>query len=116
MEIQGLTGLERRDCMIKLLFEVIFKMITALLNVVLLPLNLLIANAFPNLNSMISTFNTTASTVLGSGMGFFASLIPPITRSMILLYLTLLVAFYTISIASYVIIKVFTIIRNIKFW
>lgn len=102
--------------MIKILFQVIFKMITAILNIVLLPLNLLITNAFPNLSSMISTFNTTASTVLGSGFGFFASMIPPVTRSMILLYLTLLVAFYTISISAHVIIKVFTIIRKIKFW
>lgn len=102
--------------MIKLLFQVIFNMIKGLLNIVLLPLNLLIVNAFPNISSMISTFNSTVATVLGSGLGFFASLIPPITRSMILLYLTLLVAFYTISISAHIIIKVFTIIRKIKFW
>lgn len=102
--------------MAKAIFNVFFKIIQAFLNIVLLPVNALIVNLFPDFSSMISSFNNGVSTYIGSGLGFFSSLLPPTTRTLILLYLTFLVSYYTITYSVHAIIKIFDIIKRIKFW
>lgn len=102
--------------MAKALFNVLFSVIKTILNIGLAPINLLVVNLFPDFSNLISTFNNGVQTYIGTGLGFFANLLPPHTKSLVLLYLTFLISYYTIVYGAHAIIKIFKIIQRIKFW
>lgn len=102
--------------MAKALFNVLFKIIQSALQIGLAPINLLVVNLFPDFSTLISTFNNNVNTYIGTKIGFFSILIPPFTKSLIILYLTFLISYYTISFSAHIIIKIFKIIQRIKFW
>lgn len=102
--------------MAKAIFKVFFKIIVSLTNVILTPINLIIANLFPDLSLILTKFNIACNQYLGSGLTWFWSIIPSSCKSLIIIYLTILISYYTISITIHVILKVYTIIKNIKIW
>lgn len=102
--------------MAKALFNVLFGVIKTILNIGLSPINLLVVNLFPDFSSIISNFNSFVSTYVGSMIGYFSNLLPPITKNIIIIYLTFLISYYTISYTAHAIIKIFKIIQRIKFW
>lgn len=102
--------------MAKAIFNVFFKVIQSVLNIILLPINALIVNLFPDFSSMITTFNTAIRTYIGPTIGYFSSLLPPTTKTLLIIYLTFLISYYTISYSAHAIIKIFKIIQKIKFW
>ena len=102
--------------MAKAIFKVFLKFIKSIVDIFLTPINLLVVNLFPDLSSLINTFNSTVSNVIGSTLGWFAHLLPPTTKSIVLLYLAILVAYYTITITVHGIIKVIHIIKQLKIW
>ena len=102
--------------MINALLNGILKVITTLLNVFLLPINLLIDNLFPDMTEAISHFNNFVTTYLGSPLSYFFNLLPPIFKSIMLLWLTFLVSYYTVYYSYLAIIKIWSIIQKIKFW
>ena len=102
--------------MAKAIFNVLFGIIKTILNLLLAPINLLVVNLFPDFSNLISNFNNTVSTYIGSGIGYFSSLLPPTTKSILLIYLTFLISYYTITYSAHAIIKIFKIIQRIKFW
>ena len=102
--------------MAKALFNVLFNVIKTILNIGLAPINLLVVNLFPDFSNLISNFNSVVSTYIGGGIGYFSALLPPITKNIILLYLTFLISYYTITYSAHAIIKIFKIIQRIKFW
>lgn len=102
--------------MAKAIFNVFFKIIQTVLNIVLLPVNALVVNLVPDFSAMISTFNNNVANYIGNGLGYFAYLLPPTTRNLISIYLLFLTAYYTITISAHAIIKIFAIIKRIKFW
>lgn len=102
--------------MAKALFNVFFKIIKSVVGIFLAPINALIVNLFPDLSKLISTFNAGVEKLLGSGLGFFAHLLPPTTRVIILLWLAILIGYYTISVSVHLILKVIHIIKKLKIW
>lgn len=102
--------------MFKILFDVLFSVISGIANVILAPINLLVAGLIPDTAKLINTFNTAVNTFIGDGLNYFFSMLPPNCRFFVLLYLTFLVAYYTISISVHAILKVYKIIQNIKIW
>ena len=102
--------------MAKALMSVIMKLVTSVLDIVLLPVNALIENIFPDMSTAIGHFNTFVNTYVGGSIGYFASILPPITRSIIGLWLTFLVVYYGIVWSYTAIVKIFNVIRKIKFW
>ena len=102
--------------MAKAIFKVFFKIIVALTNVILTPINLLVANLFPDLSSIIARFTYACNTYLGSGLSWFYNIIPTNARNLVTIYITILISYYTISISVHAILKVYTIIKNIKIW
>lgn len=102
--------------MAKAIFNVFFKIINGVVSVLLFPVNKLVATAFPDFSNMITTFNTVVNNYIGDGVAYFFTILPPNTRSVVLIYLALLVSYYTVSISLHAILKVYTIIKNIKFW
>lgn len=102
--------------MAKAIFNVLFKVLKSVLNIILLPINTLLVGVFPDFSNMISTFNSLISTYIGNTLSYFSSILPPTTRTLILIYLGFLVSYYTISYSVHAIIKIFKIIQKIKFW
>lgn len=100
----------------KAIFKVFFKIIKAVANMFLAPVNALVVNLFPDLSSIINTFNSAVTRVVGGGLGFFAHILPPNTRSIILLWLGILIAYYGISFTAHVILKIIDIIKRVKVW
>lgn len=102
--------------MAKVLFNVFFNIIKSIINVVLTPINLIVSNFFPNLATIINSFNGALKIYLGGGLSYFFNLIPPTSRTLILLYLSILLAYYTAIFSYHLILKVFQIIKKIKIW
>lgn len=102
--------------MAKAIFNVLFKMITVIVNVVLSPINSLVNGFVPDLSNALTSFNETLNLLGGNAFDYIIHLIPPTTLSVIKIYLTFLVSYYTISITLHGILKVWTIIKNIKIW
>lgn len=102
--------------MINAILKGILKAITKLLSIFLLPVNLLIDRLFPDMSTAIGHFNTFVTTYIGSTLSFFFSILPPIFRSIISIWLTFLITYYTIYFTYLAIVKIFALIQRIKFW
>lgn len=100
----------------KAIFTVLFKLIKSIADIILAPINLLVVNLIPDVSSLIGTFNTAVSRLLGTNLAFFAHLLPPITKNVILIYLGFLITFYTVVITAHAVLKVINIIKAIKIW
>ena len=102
--------------MAKAIFTVLLKFIKSIVNIFLAPINALVVNFFPDLSSLLSTFNSAVSRIIGGNLAFFSHLLPPMTRTFILLYLGLLISYYTITISVHLVLKIINIIRRVKIW
>lgn len=102
--------------MAKIIFKVFFGIMKTIANGLLVLINPLVANLFPNFSTMVYNFNLYINTYFTSALNYFFHILPPNARSLVLLYLTILVSYYTISITLHGILKVYTIIKNIKIW
>lgn len=102
--------------MINAILNGLLGIIQTLLNVLLAPINLLFANIFPDMTSAISTFTTFVNTYIGSNLAWFFSLLPPTFRSLLGLWFTFVIAYYSIYYTYIAAIKIFGIIQKIKFW
>lgn len=85
-------------------------------NIFLAPANSIVTNLFPDFSNLVSTFTTFINTYIGNGVLYFFSILPPNTKTFIILYLYLLVILYTASLAIHVLIKVIEIIKAVKIW
>ena len=102
--------------MIKAIINGILNILMKVIDIVLTPLNLLFDNLFPDVGSMISTFNSFVSTYIGGGLSYFFSLLPPIFRGLLILFLTFVIAYYGVYYTYIGIKKIFDIIQKIKLW
>ena len=102
--------------MIKALLNGIMKIVTSALDIVLLPVNALIKNIFPDMSNAINTFTTFVNTYIGGTLGYFFSILPPISRSIIILWFTFLITYYGVVWSYSLIVKIWNVIQKIKFW
>ena len=102
--------------MAKAIFSVLLKFIKSIADIVLYPINLLVAGLLPDFTNMISTFNNAVQGILGTNLAFFAHLLPPTTKSLVLTYLGFLITYYTIVISAHAVLKIINIIKAIKVW
>lgn len=102
--------------MARAIFKVFFSIITALVNIVLIPINALVSNFLPDLSLIISKFNYVLNNYLGRGLSWFFHILPSGVRSLVLIYIVILISYYTITLTIHGILKVYHIIQKIKFW
>lgn len=102
--------------MIKALLNGILGLAKKLIAIVLTPINLLIANLFPDMASAISTFNNFVNQYIGGSLSYFFSLLPPIFRSLLILWFTFVIAYYGFIYTYKGIIKIYEVIQKIKVW
>lgn len=105
--------------MAQALLKVILSFIASIVGIILAPIDLIVANAFPNLNAVIQGFEGnlgSISNAISDIVGFILNLFPYPCRIALNYYFLTLVACYTITISIHLIVKVIRIIQNIKFW
>lgn len=85
-------------------------------NLVLTPINSILTEFFPNLNDIVTMFESFITTYITPFINYFFHLLPPNAMNLCLIYISCLVAFYTITLAIHVLIKAFEIIKSIKIW
>lgn len=102
--------------MFKMLINGIMSVVTWILDIILLPVNALIENIFPDMASAINTFNSFLNQYIGGAIAWFSSLLPPITKSIIVLWLSFLIIYYGVAWSYALIVKIYNVIQKIKFW
>lgn len=102
--------------MVKIILNGILGMLQGILNIILSPLNALVSNLIPDFSDAVNLFNAFVSQYIGSGLGYFTSILPPITKNIIGIFLVFIITYYTIAFSYIGIIKLFNIIQKIKFW
>lgn len=102
--------------MAQAIFNVFFTVIQTALNTILFPINALAETLLPDFSNMITTFDMLVNVYVGNTLSYFSSMLPPTTRSLLLIYLSFLITFYTVSFTTHGFIKIFTIIKRVKFW
>lgn len=102
--------------MINAILNGILNMITSVVGIILTPLNNLITSLFPDFSGAITNFTNMINTYLGGGLAYASSFIPPLTKSMLLLWFTFLLTYYGVIFSYSVITKVWDIIQKVKFW
>lgn len=101
--------------MIKALLNGLLNMITSLISLFLSPVNALLNGLFPNFGVVITAFNNIVS-YISSYIAYFMYLIPPTTKTILTIFLTLYVGYMGIRLTYVGITKIFGIIQRIKFW
>ena len=91
------------------------QLIVSLVNLVLTPVNALVSNIFPDFTNLINVFNQGHAFFARTG-AWIGTLIPPNTKTAILIYLTFLVTYYTIVLSVHTFTKVYVLIQRVKFW
>lgn len=102
--------------MIKAILKGILKMVIKVLNVFLLPVNALFENLFPNMTNAINHFNTFVNQYVGGTLSYFFSILPPIFRSILVIWVTFLISYYGIIFVYKGFLKIWQVIQKLKFW
>lgn len=105
--------------MAKAIFKVLLKFIGSIVGILLAPIDILLTNAFPTLSNMVTDFNNKYLILKDYCMPsirYILSFIPPGSFSAITFYLSVLLVIYTITLGVHAIVKVITVIKNIKIW
>lgn len=100
----------------KFFFDTLLNFLVSVANIFLAPINTIITTYFPDVSSLISSFTNAVNNYLGNGISYFFSILPTNTRTLVLLYITILIAFYTISFLVHAVIKIIEIIKAVKIW
>lgn len=103
--------------MIRAIINGILSLVQGLINIILIPVNLLIEPLFPDsITNAISNFNTFLTTYVGGAIGWFSNLFPPIFKSLVGIALTFMIGYYAFVWTYTAIVKIWNVIQKIKFW
>lgn len=102
--------------MIKAIINGILNILMKVIDIVLTPLNLLFENLFPSATNLISNFNMFVDNYVAGGLVYFFEILPPITRSILVIWLTFVISYYGIYYSYVGIKKIFDVIQKIKLW
>lgn len=101
--------------MTQILFNAILVILTSLIQIVVLPINLLITNTMPDLSEKIIEISNNIETLFTS-LTWSLGVVPSSVIATLLFILSVEIARHTIFISTHVITLVLSVIRRIKFW
>lgn len=101
--------------MIQLLFNSLIKLLIGLVKILVLPLNLLISTALPDLSSHITT-TTNTITQFFTNLAWALSIVPTGILNTLAFILLIEIAKHTIYMSTHALIKMWNIFQKIKFW
>lgn len=94
----------------------LFNIIIEIINIILSPLIAIFDFFVPNLGGVIESFTNFIVYMTSIPLDYFISLIPPMTKAMILFMITLKISYYTLIYSYKAIVVVPNLIKRIKFW
>lgn len=97
-------------------FYLYLRYMKVVVNTILSPINNFLDTMFPDLSGIIEMFDNFLSNYIAPFINYFFHLLPPNAMNVLLIYISVLGIFYVITIGTHIIIKVFEIIKNLKFW
>ena len=90
-------------------------LVATLIQVILIPINLIITNVFPDLSSQVSQVSNGISELF-SGIGWALGVLPPGVLPVLLFIITIEICKHTIWANAHMIVKVWNVLQKIKFW
>lgn len=102
--------------MIKAILKGIMSLVSSIVGLILTPINALINGIFPDMSVYISNFNNFIHSNIFTPLSWVASFIPTGVKTLLLLWLSFLITYYTIIWTYTGIIKIYNVIRKVKFW
>ena len=90
-------------------------LVATLIQVILLPINTIIANALPDLTAQINQV-TNGIAELFKGIGWALGLFPPGILPVLTFIITIEICKHTIWANAHAIVKVWNVLQKIKFW
>ena len=85
------------------ILNVLLSLVLSIANVFLAPINTILTNFVPNLTEHLNYFTQGIGLFFTTKLSWFAYMIPPHTKSLIFIYITFLIAYYTAAIALQVV-------------
>lgn len=101
--------------MFSALINFFLNLVASIIQVVLIPLNLIFTNVLPNLTSQINQV-TNGISELFTGIGWALGLLPPGILPVLIFVITIEICKHTIWANAHAIIKVWNVLQKIKFW
>lgn len=101
---------------IKAFFNAIYKLALDVVNILIYPITAFVSTLFPDLSTYISAIQQFLVGTIVPVMAWFTNLLPPITKAVILLWLGFLLVYYTAVWTYTLSVKIFNVIRKVKFW
>lgn len=102
--------------MAKAIFKVLLKFISSIVDIILIPIDALVLNAFPDLSAFISRFNYILDNIFDRVLPFFLNLIPPNTLNVLIVFLNTFILLYALAYSIHLTLKVIEIIKKLKIW
>lgn len=101
--------------MVKKIFDVILLVLSSLIQIVILPINLIITNLLPDLSEKILEISNNIE-ILFTSLTWALGVVPSSVIVTLLFILSVEIARHTIFVSTHIIRMIFNIIRRIKFW
>lgn len=101
--------------MFQTLFNIILSILASLIQVIVLPINILVTTLLPDISTKILDLSNSLTTLF-SGITWGLGLIPLSIKVTLLFIISVEVARHTIFVSTHVITRIFDIIRRLKFW
>lgn len=90
-------------------------LVATIIQVILIPVNLIITNVLPDLTSQINQVVNGISELF-SGIGWALGLLPPGVLPVLVFIITIEICKHTIWANAHMIVKVWNVLQKIKFW
>lgn len=90
-------------------------LVATIIQVILIPVNLIITNVLPDLTSQINQVVNGISQLF-SGIGWALGLLPPGVLPVLVFIITIEICKHTIWANAHMIVKVWNVLQKIKFW
>lgn len=98
------------------LFEFILYLIGFLIQMFLLPIDILLKSLFPSFSTYLVNFSNSLNLLITAPFNYFWNILPPITRFTLALWLTTMIAYYSVIWSYRAIIFIPKVYNRIKFW
>lgn len=102
--------------MFKVLIDGLMVLIQGLISIVLAPIDAILIALFPDITSFINIYEMVIQTYIAPTVSFVYSILPPLTRSLVLLYCSFMVVLGTALISYHAFTYIYRLIQKIKFW
>lgn len=102
--------------MFKTIMDGLMVLIQGLISLLLAPIDAILIALFPDITSFIDVYELVIQTYIAPTVSYVYAILPPLTRSLVLVYCTFMIALGTAIITYHAFTYIYRLIQKIKFW